>query len=71
MSQRSPATGLLNLNRRLRFMSTHQAIACTRCGNLYLVLLLREGPDFNDFGLRHCPFCGRLSDKHGSDFFSE
>ncbi|MFC1896864.1 hypothetical protein ACFL0Q_09480 [Thermodesulfobacteriota bacterium] len=36
---------------------------CQRCGNVYIVLWLKEADEFNDFGLRHCPFCGLLVDE--------
>ena len=31
---------------------------CQRCGNSYILIWLKEGEDYNDFGFRHCPFCG-------------
>ena len=36
---------------------------CIRCGNHYLVIWLKEGDDFNDFGDRYCPFCGYRTDE--------
>jgi len=36
---------------------------CQRCGNSYIVIWLKEGEDYNDFGFRHCPFCGLLTDE--------
>ena len=71
MSPTTQTTGLLNLNDRIRFMSSHEPITCERCHNVFLVLLIREGSDFNDFGLRHCPFCGRITNPQGNDFFTE
>ena len=35
---------------------------CQNCGNSYILVWTKEGDDFNDFGLRHCPFCGLLTD---------
>ena len=32
--------------------------ACESCGNVYEVNWLKESDDFNDFGMRYCPFCG-------------
>jgi len=37
---------------------------CENCGNVYRVDLLKPGDDWNDFGYRHCPFCGRLTDEY-------
>ena len=71
MNQRSPTIGLLNINQRIKFISGREPITCERCRNIYLVLLISGSPDFNDFGLRHCPFCGRISDPQGNDFFNE
>lgn len=36
---------------------------CQNCGNVYKVVWLKEGDDWNDFGYRHCPFCGLLADE--------
>ena len=71
MSSQPSTQGLINLRERIRFMSTHEPITCPRCGNTYLVLLIRESQSFNDFGIRHCPFCGRIGDQQGHDFFIE
>jgi len=35
---------------------------CGRCNNQYMVIWLKEGEDYNDFGDRYCPFCGLLTD---------
>lgn len=37
---------------------------CGSCGNAYKVVLIKESDDWNDFGYRHCPFCGLFIDKH-------
>ena len=37
---------------------------CENCGNVYRVDLLKPGDDWNDFGYRHCPFCGMLTDEY-------
>ena len=37
--------------------------ACPHCNNLYAVLWLQHGNDWNDYGLRHCPFCGLAFDQ--------
>ena len=36
---------------------------CQNCGNAYVLIWLRHGDDYNDFGLRHCPFCGLLTEE--------
>ena len=36
---------------------------CQRCANAYILIWLKEGEDYNDFGFRHCPFCGLLVDE--------
>ncbi len=37
-----------------------QAEVCESCGNIFKILWLKTGDDYNDFGMRHCPFCGIL-----------
>jgi len=37
---------------------------CANCSNVYRLELLKEGEDWNDFGYRHCPFCGMLTDEY-------
>ena len=37
--------------------------ACGRCKNQYMVIWLKEGDDYNDFGDRYCPFCGVVTDE--------
>lgn len=36
---------------------------CQRCENHYIMIWMKQGEDYNDFGLRHCPFCGLLTDE--------
>ena len=36
---------------------------CLNCGNQYILIWLKQGDDFNDFGDRHCPFCGIITDE--------
>jgi hypothetical protein len=36
---------------------------CQRCTNIYTIIWLKSGDDYNDFGLRYCPFCGLLADE--------
>jgi uncharacterized protein (UPF0212 family) len=36
---------------------------CPNCGNIYRIVWLKTGDDFNDFGYRNCPFCGLLVDE--------
>jgi hypothetical protein len=35
---------------------------CQRCGNQYILIWLKLGDDYNDFGDRHCPFCGLVTE---------
>ena len=44
-------------------ISKNNADVCQNCGNVYLLIWLKHGDDYNDFGLRHCPFCGLLTDE--------
>ena len=44
-------------------MSGDKANLCQRCANQYILIWLKPGDDYNDFGLRHCPFCGLLTDE--------
>ena len=40
------------------------AVICENCGTVYQIILLKEGDDYNDFGYRHCPFCGMMTDEY-------
>ena len=44
-------------------ISHDKAYVCQRCKNAYMIIWIKHGSDFNDFGLRHCPFCGLLTDE--------
>ena len=44
-------------------ITTDEVTTCQSCSNTYLVVWLKQGHDYNDFGLRHCPFCGLLTDE--------
>ena len=44
-------------------MSDENVEKCENCGNVYRLIWLKEGDDYNDFGFRHCPFCGLLIDE--------
>lgn len=39
------------------------AIVCRRCGNIYRNIWLKVGDDWNDFGMRYCPFCGTQTEE--------
>ena len=43
-----------------------EAEICPFCGNVYRIIWLKEGEDYNDFGFRHCPFCGPEPGIHGN-----
>jgi rubrerythrin len=38
-------------------------LTCQRCENAYIVIWLNRGSSFNDFGDRHCPFCGLTTEE--------
>ncbi len=42
-------------------LSDEETEICGNCENVYKVILLKESNDWNDFGIRHCPFCGMLT----------
>ena len=44
-------------------LKVQEVETCERCGNIYKLIWLKEGHDYNDFGLRYCPFCGLLTDE--------
>ena len=37
---------------------------CRNCRNVYKVIWLKEGDDWNDFGYRHCPYCGLVTNEY-------
>ena len=47
-------------------MTDHEVETCPNCGNVYKVELLKQGDDYNDFGYRHCPFCGLVTDEYAN-----
>ena len=42
---------------------TDEVLTCQSCSNTYLIVWLKQGQDYNDFSIRHCPFCGLLTDE--------
>lgn len=44
-------------------ISDETAIVCRGCGNIYRNIWLKPGEDWNDFGFRYCPFCGRQTEE--------
>jgi len=44
-------------------MSDDKVDFCAKCGNIYLLIRLKHGDDYNDFGDRFCPFCGLLTEE--------
>ena len=48
----------------VRALFEEDAEICQKCGNIYRIVWLKEGDDFNDFGYRHCHFCGNLIDEN-------
>jgi len=47
-------------------MTDQEVDTCSNCGNVYKVELLKQGDDYNDFGYRHCPFCGLITDEYAN-----
>ena len=47
-------------------MTDQEAETCSNCGNVYKVELLKQGDGYNDFGYRHCPFCGLVTDEYAN-----
>ena len=47
-----------------QLLTDQEVETCSNCGNIYRIELLKEGEDWNDFGYRHCPFCGLLIDQY-------
>ena len=39
-------------------MDHEEAVVCNNCGSVYRCDLFKMGDDWNDFGVRYCPFCG-------------
>lgn len=35
---------------------------CDSCGNTSAITWITEEEDYNEFGIRYCPFCGSLFD---------
>ena len=44
-------------------MSGEKIQICQKCKNQYILIWLKQSEDYNDFGLRHCPYCGLLTDE--------
>jgi hypothetical protein len=45
-------------------MSGEKIQICQKCKNQYILIWLKQGDDHSDFGLRHCPYCGLLTDEN-------
>ncbi|VBB44925.1 hypothetical protein TRIP_B350096 [uncultured Desulfatiglans sp.] len=37
---------------------------CSSCEKSYILVLVEENENWNDFGYRYCPFCGKMFDEH-------
>lgn len=46
-----------------KMIDDEEAEVCQNCGNIYKIVWLKKGNDYNDFGYRYCPFCGLLIDE--------
>jgi hypothetical protein len=49
----------VNLKKEFHLESDGLKVKCGVCGNEYEVKVLKEGEDFNDFGIICCVFCGQ------------
>ncbi len=47
-----------NTREMIETMSMDKLDKCLCCGNAYLLVQLKDGDNYNDFGDRYCPFCG-------------
>ena len=41
-----------------------KAEVCQHCGNIYKFFWIKTGDDYNDIGIRHCPFCGLITEEY-------
>ena len=53
----------LDIGIKTSIKETENEEVCRCCGNIYSVDHIKAGDDYNDFGYRHCPFCGMLIDE--------
>ena len=47
-------------------MTDQEVETCSNCGNVYRIEMLKESENWNDFGYRHCPFCGLITDEYAN-----
>jgi hypothetical protein len=59
MKQNLRVSNSLTMNQAI---ADKTAIICRSCGNIYRNIWLKVGNDWNDFGLRYCPFCGMITE---------
>ena len=50
--------GIMDSQMMEQVTADEMTIICKNCGNIYRNIWLKMGDDWNDFGLRYCPFCG-------------
>ena len=53
----------MNCINKIQEVNKEEVKICENCENVFKVELLKESPDYNDFGFRFCPFCGTLKDE--------
>jgi ribosomal protein S27AE len=45
-------------------MEDRSVQVCRNCGNVFMVELLKNGDEYNDFGMRFCPYCGLVTEEY-------
>ena len=45
-------------------MEDRSVQVCRNCGNVFRVELLKNGDEYNDFGMRFCPYCGLVTEEY-------
>lgn len=43
-------------------MDENENQVCENCSNIYQIVWVEKGENYNDYGLRYCPYCGILTD---------
>ena len=56
----------MNQDKIEKILQDSEIETCENCGNVFRVELIEEGDDWNDFGFRHCPFCGMETDEYAN-----
>ena len=57
----------MNSFNKFQEINKNEIKSCRNCKNLFSVDLVKESPEYNDFGYRYCPFCGTFYDELSDD----